>query len=197
MSLLARLSLANRGLVALVAVVIAAFGAFAVPSLKQQLLPSLEFPGAFVVTAYPGAAPEVVERQVTEPVETAMTGIPGLAEVTSTTREGSSTVQVEYEFGTDLAAAVNRMETALSRIETQLPDGVDPVVLAGSTDDLPAVVLAASTGGDEQGVAERLRSAILPEIQATKPSPDRGWKVAPLSTASTFGRWTPWTCAAA
>ena len=62
MSLLARLSLANRGLVALVAVVIAAFGAFAVPSLKQQLLPSLEFPGAFVVASYPGAAPEIVER---------------------------------------------------------------------------------------------------------------------------------------
>jgi hydrophobic/amphiphilic exporter-1 (mainly G- bacteria), HAE1 family len=166
MSLLARLSLANRGLVALVAVVIAAFGAFAVPSLKQQLLPSLEFPGAFVVTSYPGAAPEVVERQVTEPIETAMTGIPGLSEVRSTTREGSSTVQVEYEFGTDLTAAVNRMETELDRIDAQLPDDVDPVVLAGSTDDLPAVVLAASTGGDEQGVAERLRSTVLPEIQA-------------------------------
>jgi HAE1 family hydrophobic/amphiphilic exporter-1 len=49
MSLLARLSLANRGLVALIAIVITGFGVYAVPSLKQQLLPSLEFPGAFVV----------------------------------------------------------------------------------------------------------------------------------------------------
>lgn len=84
MSLLARFSLANRGLVALIAVVITAFGAFAVPSLKQQLLPSLEFPAAFIVAPYPGAGPEIVESQVTEPIENALQGIPGLDQVTST-----------------------------------------------------------------------------------------------------------------
>ncbi|MFC5926520.1 efflux RND transporter permease subunit [Micromonospora vulcania] len=165
MSLLARFSLANRGLVALIAVVTTAFGAFAVPSLKQQLLPSLEFPAAFIVAAYPGAGPEIVESQVTEPIENALQGIPGLDKVTSTSREGSTTVQVQYEFGTDLDDMVNKMQTALSRIDAQLPESVDPQVIAGSTDDLPAVVLAAAGAADERVLAEKLRATVVPELE--------------------------------
>ena len=165
MSLLARFSLANRGLVALIALATTAFGAYAVPSLKQQLLPSLEFPAAFIVAAYPGAAPEIVESQVTEPIENSLQGIPGLEKVTSTSREGSTTVQVQYEFGTDLDDVVNKMQTALNRIDAQLPEGVDPQVLAGSTDDLPAVVVAASGGDDERALAEKLRRTVVPELE--------------------------------
>ncbi|SDY67395.1 hydrophobic/amphiphilic exporter-1, HAE1 family [Micromonospora pattaloongensis] len=167
MSLLARLSLANRGLVALVAVVITAFGAFAIPSLKQQLLPSLEFPAAFVSAGYPGAAPEIVESQVVAPIENAIQGIPGLSTVTSTSSEGFATVQVEFEFGTDLDDAVNKLETALNRIDSQLPESVDPVVFAGSTDDLPALVLAASGGGgDERALADKLAANVIPELES-------------------------------
>ncbi|MEU5724049.1 efflux RND transporter permease subunit [Micromonospora sp. NPDC047738] len=165
MSLLARFSLANRGLIALIALVTAAFGAFAVPSLKQQLLPSLEFPAAFIVAAYPGAAPEIVESQVTEPIENSLQGIPGLEKITSTSREGSTTVQVQYAFGTDLDDVVNKMQTALNRIDGQLPQGVDPQVIAGSTDDLPAVVVAATGGDDEQALAEQLRRNVVPELE--------------------------------
>ncbi|SCG73761.1 efflux RND transporter permease subunit [Micromonospora humi] len=163
MSLLARFSLANRGLIALIALVTAAFGLFAVPSLKQQLLPSLEFPAAFIVAPYPGAAPEIVESQVAEPIENSLQGIPGLEKVTSTSREGAATVQVQYEFGTDLDDVVNKMETALNR--TQLPEGVDPQVIAGSTDDLPAVVVAATGDGDERALAEKLRATVVPELE--------------------------------
>ncbi|MFF3864931.1 efflux RND transporter permease subunit [Micromonospora sp. NPDC001898] len=166
MSLLARFSLANRGLVALIAVVTTMFGLFAVPSLKQQLLPSLEFPGAFVVAVYPGAGPEIVESQVTEPIENSLQGIPGLEGVTSTSREGSATVQVQFAFGTDLDGVVNKMQTALSRIDAQLPEGVDPQVLTGSTDDLPAVVLAAAGGGDERALADKLRDTVVPELES-------------------------------
>ncbi|GIJ78167.1 hydrophobic/amphiphilic exporter-1, HAE1 family [Micromonospora phaseoli] len=164
MSLLARFSLANRGLVALIAVVTTALGVYAVPSLKQQLLPSLEFPAAFIVAPYPGAAPEVVETQVTEPIENSLRGIGGLDTVISTSREGLTTVQVQYEFGTDLNDVVGQMQTALSR--TQLPDGVDPQVIAGSTDDLPAVVLAAAGDGDERALAAKLRDTVVPELEA-------------------------------
>ncbi|MFY1673030.1 efflux RND transporter permease subunit [Plantactinospora sp. WMMB334] len=164
MSFLARLSLANRGLVALIAIVITGFGVYAVPSLKQQLLPSLEFPAAFIVAPYPGAGPEVVEQQVAEPIENSIQGIAGLTTVTSTSQEGSATLQVEYEFGTDLDDAVNKMQTALNR--TPLPEGVEPQVIAGSTDDLPAVVLAAAGNGDERVLADRLAQTVVPELES-------------------------------
>lgn len=165
MSLLARFSLANRGLIALVAVVTTVFGAFAVPSLKQQLLPSLEFPAAFIVAAYPGAGPEAVESQVTVPIENSLQGVAGLEKITSTSREGSATIQVEYEFGTDVDEAVNQLQSAINRVGA-LPEGVDPQVIAGGTDDLPAVVLAASGDADQRALSERLRSAVLPELAA-------------------------------
>ncbi|MFC0530910.1 efflux RND transporter permease subunit [Phytohabitans kaempferiae] len=167
MSLFARLSLANRGLVALVAVVITAFGAFAIPSLKQQLLPSLEFPAAFVVVPFPGAAPEIVEQRVTEPIENGVQGIAGLSKVTSTSREGSASIQVEFEFGTDLDDAVNKLQTTLNRLGPQLPAGVEPQVFAGSTDDLPAIVLAAAStgGGDQKELADRLKRTVVPDLE--------------------------------
>ncbi|GIG89385.1 efflux RND transporter permease subunit [Plantactinospora endophytica] len=164
MSFLARLSLANRGLVALIAIVITAFGVYAVPSLKQQLLPSLEFPAAFIIAPYPGAGPEVVEEQVAEPIENGIQGIAGLSKVTSTSQEGSATLQVEYEFGTDLDDAVNKMQTALNRLS--LPENVEPQVIAGSTDDLPAVVLAASGNGDERALADKLADTVVPELES-------------------------------
>jgi hydrophobic/amphiphilic exporter-1 (mainly G- bacteria), HAE1 family len=165
MSLLARLSLANRGLVALIAIIVTGFGAFAIPSLKQQLLPSLEFPAAFIFASYPGASPEIVEQRVTEPIENSVQGIAGLDEVTSTTSEGTATVQVMFEFGTDLTATVSKIESNLNRIRAQLPEDVEPTVFAGSTADLPAIVLAASGGADEQALAATLNESVIPEIQ--------------------------------
>src|SRR5215475_3961755 len=101
MSRLAKLSLGNRGLVALIAVLVTGFGLLTIPNLKQQLFPSLDFPAAFIVANYPGAAPAIVERQVTEPIETSLSGISGLDKTMSTSREGSATVQLQFAFGTD------------------------------------------------------------------------------------------------
>nr|WP_168223255.1 efflux RND transporter permease subunit [Plantibacter sp. M259] len=74
MSFLTRLSLANRLIVGLITAAIVAFGLFAVGSLKQELLPSVQQPGAVVAATYPGASPSSVEREVTKPVEQAVQG---------------------------------------------------------------------------------------------------------------------------
>ncbi|GAB6902305.1 efflux RND transporter permease subunit [Kineosporia succinea] len=165
MSVLTRLSLANRALVLLVSIAITGFGLLAVPSLKQQLLPSLQLPAAFVTATYTGAAPDVVETQLAEPLEEAVRGVQGVTGVVSTASEGFATVQVELEYGTDIDQASNRMQTAISRISSQLPEGADPQVLAGSTDDiLPAVLLSASGGEDTSALATRLEEQVLPAI---------------------------------
>src|SRR5258706_73100 len=166
MSRLARLISANRGLVALVAVIVPAFGLITIPQLKQQLFPSLDFPAAFIVASYPGAAPEIVERQITEPIETSVSGIDGLEKVSSTSREGVSTVQLAFVFGTDLAAATAKVQSSLNRISAQLPQGVAPQVIAGSTDNFPVVVLAASADGDQQAFAAKLRATVIPKLLA-------------------------------
>ncbi|MEU7900365.1 efflux RND transporter permease subunit [Nonomuraea sp. NPDC049152] len=165
MTALARLSLANRSLVILVAIVLSAFGAFTIPQLKQQLLPSLSFPGAFVIAPYAGASPEIVEDQVTKPIEDSFSGIDGLEEMTSTSKEGLAQVQVSFAYGTDIEESVASMQTAIGRIRAQLPDGVDPQVVAGNTDDIPVLVLAVGDGGDEREMADKLGRVMVPELQ--------------------------------
>ncbi|WP_062436497.1 efflux RND transporter permease subunit [Herbidospora daliensis] len=164
MTFLARLSLANRTLVIMIAVVASALGAYAIPSLKQQLFPSLEFPGAFVVAPYAGAAPDIVEDQVTKPIESSFQGIAGVTEISSTSREGMASIQVAFEFGTDIDEAIGQMEQAISGIEAQLPATVDPRVIAGGTDDIPVVVLAAS-GADEATLLDRLEQTAVPSLR--------------------------------
>ncbi len=166
MSFLTRFSLANRGLVALIAIVIAGFGLYTIPSLKQQLLPSLEFPGAFIGASLPGAGPEIIEQQITKPIEDAVKGADGLESIQSTTSEGSATIQVNFAFGTDIDAAVNQLTTSVNRIQPQLPTGVEPTIFAGSTDDIPAIVLAASGAGSETDLAAKLNSVVVPELTA-------------------------------
>jgi HAE1 family hydrophobic/amphiphilic exporter-1 len=164
MSFLTRLSLANRGLVALISVVIVGFGAFAIPSLKQQLFPSIELPAAFIGASLPGAGPEIIEDQVTRPIEDAVKGTDGIDTVTSTTKEGSASVTVAFVYGTDITQAVNELTTAVNRIQPNLPAGVTPTIFAGSTDDIPAIVLAASGGSDETDLLNRIDQTVVPEL---------------------------------
>ncbi|MFC4012135.1 efflux RND transporter permease subunit [Nonomuraea purpurea] len=166
MTALARLSLVNRSLVILVAVVLSAFGAFTIPQLKQQLLPSLAFPGAFVVASYPGASPEIVEDEITKPIEDSFQGLAGMEQMTSTSKEGLAQIQVAFTYGTDVEASLNKMQQAIDR--AALPDGVDPQVVAGNTDDIPVLVLAVGDGGDERAMADKLRTIAVPELQGVE-----------------------------
>src|SRR5256885_1487164 len=141
MSVLARLSLRNRSLIGLLALVVIGFGAFALPQIKQQLFPSLQFPQAKIVTQYAGAAPDAVDRQVTEPLEGALQGLKGLKKIDSTSSDGLSLVVPQFEFGTDLDAAVQQIQQVVNQIRPRLPQNSEPAVSAGSTDDLPVVLV--------------------------------------------------------
>lgn len=165
MWLLSRLSLANRSLVALITVVIIGFGAFSIPSLRQQLLPSLEFPIAAVMVTYPGASPEVVEQQATTPIEDGLQAVPGLESVTSTSKAGNATVLVQFDYGTDLDSATGKVEQAVNRLQGQLPDSVQTSVFAGSTDSLPVITLAASGSLSQRDLAHRLTDSVAPKVR--------------------------------
>ncbi|WP_420122122.1 efflux RND transporter permease subunit [Nakamurella sp.] len=164
MSALAKLSLRNRALVALVTVVIAVFGLFALRSLQQELAPSISFPQAAVVTSYPGAAPDVVANDVSDPIEAAIQSVPGLERTSSTSNTNSSLVTAQFTYGTDMAAAEQKMAQAINRIKSSLPDGLDPQVVTGSLDDLPIVQFAITTTDPSPGLADAVRTSVLPEL---------------------------------
>ncbi|EYR65298.1 MULTISPECIES: efflux RND transporter permease subunit [Cellulomonadaceae] len=166
MTRLARLSLANRAVVALATLILIVAGVLSTTSLKQELIPSLEIPLAVVVTPLPGAAPDVVERQVTEVVEAAVSGVEGLEGTESTSRNSLSVVSVELAYGTDLQAAQQDLEQAVTRAGTGLPTGVTPSVITGSIDQLPVVQLAvAAPQLDEQELVTRVEEEVVPRLR--------------------------------
>jgi multidrug efflux pump subunit AcrB len=166
MSWLSRLSLVQRGLVALISVVAIAFGAIAIPQLKQQLLPSIELPMVSVLAPYQGASPDVVEKQVIEPLEDGIQAVDGIKGVTSTASEGSAVIMAQFDFGNDSKRLVADVQQAVNRARAKLPKDVDPQVVAGSTDDIPTVVLAVSaTDKDQQTLADQLRRSVVPDLK--------------------------------
>ncbi|KUL21838.1 hydrogenase expression protein [Actinoplanes awajinensis subsp. mycoplanecinus] len=164
MSYLSRISLANRKLVALVTLLVVALGGYAASSLKQQLLPDLSFPAVTVLATYPGAAPEVVEEQVTAPIEDAVKAVTGVETMTSTSRQGSVTVTLSFGYDTDIGTATGDIQESLAK--ARLPEGVDPQVLTGSTGDMPTMTLAATSGTDLRALAAKLTSTVVPALQA-------------------------------
>ncbi|GAA4966895.1 efflux RND transporter permease subunit [Kineococcus glutinatus] len=162
---LARFSLAHRALTALVTVAIALLGVVSLGALRQELIPSVAFPAAAVVGVYPGASPEVVEEQVTTAVETAARGVDGVEEVTSTAASSLSATTVTFAFGTDVTRAVQELRSAVDQVADQLPEAVEPQVLAGSVDDLPVVQLAASGGAGPEELAGVVEDSLVPRLE--------------------------------
>jgi len=153
---LARLSLANRSVVALITIIIAVFGVVSLGSLRQELFPSIEVPQAAVVTAYPGASPTVVDSQVSQVVESALRGADGVSSTSTTSQANISIVRVSFDFGTTTAQVNERINSALASV-TGLPAGLTPKLLSGSLNDIPIVALGVSAkSGDNSQLSKNI-----------------------------------------
>lgn len=165
MSWLSKFSLAQRALIGLMSIIALAFGAIAIPQLKQQLLPTIELPVVSVLAPYQGASPDVVEKQVVEPIEDNLEAVDGISGVTSTASEGSAVIMASFDYGNDTKQLVADVQQAVNRARAGLPDDVDPQVVAGSTDDIPTVVLAVTSDKDQQALADQLDRTVVPDLE--------------------------------
>lgn len=164
MYLISKLSLKNRSVVALVTVIVAAFGFISVGGLKQELIPSIEIPSAAVVTSYPGASPEVVDSQVSSPLEQVVLGLEGIESTTVTSTTGLSVLRVSFEYGTTTEAVTERLNAALSDVSDLLPNDASPRVISGSFDSVPIIVLAvADNNGNNERIGKKLED-IAPSL---------------------------------
>ncbi len=106
--------------------------------------PDIEFPGAQVIISQPGAAPPELEKQVTQVVEASLRSINGVDEVNSTVREGTSMTFVMFALGTDVDRGVNDIRDALTKVRSDLPDGIlEPQVNRVDTTGEPIAYISA------------------------------------------------------
>ena len=162
---LAKLSLANRSVVALITIIIAIFGLISVGALKQELIPSFETPQAAIVTTYPGASPEVIDKQVSEPIESAVRALDGLVTSSSTSQSNVSIVRVEFDYGTSTAKVKESLNSALATLS--LPADAKAKVLSGSFDSVPVIALGVSANsGNNEAIGKILADTATPLLSS-------------------------------
>ncbi|UCG29730.1 MAG: efflux RND transporter permease subunit [candidate division WOR-3 bacterium] len=111
--------------VSMVFLAVILFGFISVTNLPVDLFPNVTFPMMIVLTTYPGAGPEEIETQITEPLEQTLGTVNNIKKVTSTTSENISNILLEFEWGTDLDAASNDVRDRMGFILPYLPEDAD------------------------------------------------------------------------
>lgn len=126
----------NRPVLATVmSLLIVIFGAIGYTSLGVRDYPSVDNPVISVRCSFSGANADVIETQITEPLEAAVNGIPGIRAISSTSRDGSSSINIEFNLEVDLETAANDVRDKVSGAMRRLPQDVDPPVVEKSDAD--------------------------------------------------------------
>jgi hydrophobic/amphiphilic exporter-1 (mainly G- bacteria), HAE1 family len=166
-SWLTKMSLRNRSIIGLAVLAVLLVGAYAITSLKQELIPDLTFPYLTVLTVDQGASPADVERSVTTPIEQALKTSSGVKEFDSFSNDGLSIITVQYEFGTDMKAKEAEVQQAVSGVQQQLPATAKaPQVAALNFNSMPVVQLAVSSSLPPEQLAILLGTRVVPSLQA-------------------------------
>lgn len=135
MASLSETSIKRPVLAIVMSLVIILFGWIGFTRLGVREFPSIDLPVVNVMTSYPGANAEIVESQITEPLEESINGIPGIRTLSSSSRDGRSNITVEFELAIDIENAANDVRDRVSRAMAILPKDVDPPVIAKADAD--------------------------------------------------------------
>ncbi|WP_290652371.1 efflux RND transporter permease subunit [Aquisalimonas sp.] len=141
-------------------------GLMALARLPIDLLPDITYPTIMVTTSYDEAGPEEVEQLITRPVEEAVSAVPGVQEVNSTSSQGSSNVRVAFGWGTNLEEATNDIRDRLDRIIDGLPDDATrPQVRKFDAADTPILLIGVAAPLDPIELRQLVDERIRPRLE--------------------------------
>ncbi|MCW0481459.1 efflux RND transporter permease subunit [Gaoshiqia sediminis] len=130
-------------LATVLSLVILLFGIIGMTYLGVREFPSVDPPIISVRTSYPGANSDVVETQITEPLEQSINGIPGIRTLTSRSSQGSSNISVEFELTVDMETAANDVRDKVSQAQRFLPRDCDPPIVSKADADASPIMMIA------------------------------------------------------
>ena len=140
---ISELSIRRPVLSTVLTLIILLFGFIGYNYLGVREYPSVDNPIISVSCSYPGANADVIENQITEPLEQNINGIPGIRSLSSVSQQGSSRITVEFELSVDLETAANDVRDKVSRAQRYLPRDCDPpTVSKADADAMPILMVA-------------------------------------------------------
>ncbi|WP_100330623.1 efflux RND transporter permease subunit [Bacillus xiapuensis] len=161
-------SLKNKFAVWLMTIIVAAAGLYAGTTMKLETIPNINTPLVSVMTVYPGAAPEQVADKVSEPIEKRVQNLDGVTNVSSTSFQNASSIQIEYNFDKDMEKAQAEVKEELSKLE--LPEGVEePEISRLSLNAFPIMSLSISDSKQSlEELTKTVEETVLPEIEGVE-----------------------------
>ncbi len=140
---ISELSIRRPVLATVLTIIILIFGIIGYGSLGVREYPSVDNPIISVTCTYAGANAEVIESQITEPLEQNLNGIPGIRSLTSTSQQGQCRITIEFDLSVDLETAANDVRDKVSRAQRYLPRDCDPpTVSKADADAMPILMVA-------------------------------------------------------
>ncbi|NLO02745.1 MAG: efflux RND transporter permease subunit [Bacteroidales bacterium] len=140
---LSSISIKRPVLATVFSLVIILFGAIGMTFLGIREFPSVDPPIISVDTSYPGANSDVIETQISEPLEQSINGIPGIRSLTSSSSQGRSRITVEFELTVDLETAANDVRDKVSQAQRYLPRDCDPPTVSKADADAEPIMMIA------------------------------------------------------
>ena len=142
-------------------------GLISFQNLGLDLLPDLSFPMSAIIVSYSGVAPEEIENMVTIPMEEAVATIQGVKNINSYSREGSSVVLMEFNWGTDMDVSALNIREKVDQVKGFLPDDAsDPIIIKFDPSLMPILVLGMdSEEKDLQKLQEYAENIIKPRLE--------------------------------
>ena len=135
---LSRKTMDHPILVLMIFTLLGLLGIFTFSKIAIALFPETENPVLQIMTTYSNAGPESIEKTITKPIESAVASVNGLQSISSTSSEGSSSVQLIFDYGTDLDVAVDDIRQKLERVTRSLPDAASsPSIMRFGSDSMP------------------------------------------------------------
>jgi HAE1 family hydrophobic/amphiphilic exporter-1 len=150
----------------MISAVITLLGLISLTRLPVDLMPEFERPTLNVRTSYPGVGPLEIEELITRPMEQAVSAVPGIVRVDSSSSEGNSQVQLNFEWGSDLAEAADEVRTRVDRMRGRLPEDADPpTIFKFDSNQLPVAQIGIEGDYDPVTLREIAQNEIAPRFE--------------------------------
>ncbi len=150
----------------MISAVITLLGLISLTRLPVDLMPEFEQPTLNVRTSYPGVGPLEIEELITRPLEQAVSAVPGIMRVTSSSSEGNSQVQLNFEWGSDLSEAADEVRTRVDRMRGRLPEDADPpTIFKFDSNQLPVAQIGIEGDYDPVTLREIAQNEIAPRFE--------------------------------
>ena len=128
-------------------------GLFSLRKLPIDLYPDIDTNSIMVITMYPGASAKDIEQNVTKPLENSLNAVEHLKHITSTSRENTSVITLEFEYGYDIDVLTNSVRDKLDMVKSMLPDDAEnPIIFKFSTDMIPICILSVQASQSMDGL---------------------------------------------